>query len=323
VSTNAPARPEPGGHREAQFSHEALLYHGDGDFLTATVPFVREGVARDEAVLVVVAAHKIARLSEALGDAAKRVQFADMEAVGLNPARIIPAWQDFVADHAGERRPLRGIGEPISATRTADQLVECQRHETLLNVAFAGGVPWRLLCPYDVTSLSPLVIAEAQRSHPFILDRSGATPSTDYRGLTASGEPFDVPLPEPPSSAIALTVESSSLRDVRLFIENHTRGCGFTADDARDFALAAHEIAANSLRYGGGSATLRVWSDDDTLICDVRDRGSITAPLAGRQRPSVLATEGRGLWLANHLCDLVQIRSTASGGAVRLHKFRS
>jgi len=32
-----------------------------------------------------------------------------------------------------------------------------------------------------------------------------------------------------------------------------------------------------------------------------------------------LSTEGgRGLWLANQLCDLVQIRSAASGTAVRL-----
>ena len=40
------------------------------------------------------------------------VAFADMANVGANPARIIPAWSDFVASHSGSGRPLRGIGEP-------------------------------------------------------------------------------------------------------------------------------------------------------------------------------------------------------------------
>jgi anti-sigma regulatory factor (Ser/Thr protein kinase) len=31
-------------------------------------------------------------------------------------------------------------------------------------------------------------------------------------------------------------------------------------------------------------------------------------------------TVGRGLWIANQLCDLVQIRSSAAGSVVRMHK---
>jgi anti-sigma regulatory factor (Ser/Thr protein kinase) len=31
---------------------------------------------------------------------------------------------------------------------------------------------------------------------------------------------------------------------------------------------------------------------------------------------------GRGLWLVNQLCDLVQLRSSAAGGVVRLHMRR-
>jgi hypothetical protein len=55
------------------------------------------------------------------------------------------------------------------------------------------------------------------------------------------------------------------------------------------------------------------------VICDVRDRGRLGQPLAGRQRPPPDRIDGRGLWLANHLCDLVQLRSLPSGTAVRLH----
>jgi anti-sigma regulatory factor (Ser/Thr protein kinase) len=84
--------------------------------------------------------------------------------------------------------------------------------------------------------------------------------------------------------------------------------------------LAVHEIAANSIRHGGGRGTLRVWRDGGSLVCEIRDRGHIRDPLVGRTRPLPNATGGRGLWIANQICDLVQIRSTAAGTVVRVHQ---
>jgi hypothetical protein len=159
------------------FRHEALLYAGEVDFLTGTLPFIREGVAAGEPVLVVVSAAKVGLLRSALGGDADRVAFADMADVGANPARIIPAWRDFVDALDGGGRSARGIGEPIWAGRTPDELVECQRHETLLNLAFTGVPAWWLLCPYDTSALGGQVLAEARRSHPFVGDRGVATRS--------------------------------------------------------------------------------------------------------------------------------------------------
>ena len=88
-----------------------------------------------------------------------------------------------------------------------------------------------------------------------------------------------------------------------------------------DLVLSAHEIATNSIRHGGGSGVLHVWREQDTLICDVRDRGHIARqPLVGRVRPELGATGGWGLWLANQLCDLVQLRELPEGSVVRLHQ---
>ena len=85
--------------------------------------------------------------------------------------------------------------------------------------------------------------------------------------------------------------------------------------------LAAHEIATNSVRHGGGRGILRVWREAETVICDVRDSGRIAAqPLVGRVRPQLGATGGWGLWLANQLCDLVQLRELPEGSVVRLHQ---
>ena len=51
----------------------------------------------------------------------------------------------------------------------------------------------------------------------------------------------------------------------------------------------------------------------------IADDGRIDDPLAGRKRPDVDACSGRGLWMVNQLCELVQIRSTLTGTAVRMH----
>jgi hypothetical protein len=51
----------------------------------------------------------------------------------------------------------------------------------------------------------------------------------------------------------------------------------------------------------------------------VRDAGRIADPLAGRIRPAIEQVNGRGLWLINQLCDLVQVRAVPGGQVLRLH----
>lgn len=85
-----------------KFRHEAVFYSGWDEFVNGTVPFIRQGVAAGEAVLVVESTTKIDMLRMALDANADRVVFADMAEVGANPARIIPAWQEFVQKHGEE-----------------------------------------------------------------------------------------------------------------------------------------------------------------------------------------------------------------------------
>jgi hypothetical protein len=57
-------------------------------------------------------------------------------------------------------------------------------------------------------------------------------------------------------------------------------------------------------------------------VCGIRDRGRIDESLAGRERPTAERHSRRGLWIANQLCDLVQLRTFPAGTAVRLHMSR-
>jgi anti-sigma regulatory factor (Ser/Thr protein kinase) len=304
----------------AAYRHDALMYSGPADFVARTLPFIRGGLEAAESILVVTGAEKIELLRDALGHDAQAVDFADMTYVGSNPARIIPFWQDFLDEHLAAGRPMRGIGEPIWAGRGAAELVECQLHESLLNVAIGADVPMWLLCPYDTAGLDPAVIREAALSHPFLTDGYvPGPPNRDYRGDEASAAPFDVPLPEPRSDGHEFAFGPGGLTTVREIVSGFTYGAGLAPSRAADLVQAVHEVAANSVRHGGGRGVLRVWRESDRLICEIADGGRIDEPLAGRERPGTGAGARRGLWLANQLCDLVQIRCLHSGSVVRLH----
>jgi anti-sigma regulatory factor (Ser/Thr protein kinase) len=301
------------------FRHEALFYAGRDDFVRRTGAFLRDAVEAEEPALVVVDAGKIALLREELGDAAAGVRFADMAEVGANPARIIPAWREFVTRSAPTGRRLRGIGEPIWPERTAAELAECERHESLLNVAFAGSPSWWLLCPYDTEALDPAVVEEARRTHPFVRENGVGRESADYYGLSAIGAPFAEPLPEPPASALELAFGDDPLEALRWLVGRAADEAGLEPSRAADFVLAVHELATNTVRHGGGRGTLRLWREQDALICEISDAGRLDQPLAGRERPLAGQPGGRGLWLVNQLSDLAQIRCFEAGSVVRLH----
>jgi len=92
---------------------------------------------------------------------------------------------------------------------------------------------------------------------------------------------------------------------------------GLRPEQADVAALAAHELAVNSVRHGGGRGTIRMWPESGALVVEVRDAGRIADPLAGRHRPTRASDGGRGLWLVHHLTDLSQIRTDEAGTTVR------
>jgi anti-sigma regulatory factor (Ser/Thr protein kinase) len=302
------------------FGHEVLL-HGDGadGFVRQTMPLIEQAIESRAPVLIAVSPDRIAGLREALGTTAARVALTDIRRLGANPARIIPAWRRFLRtklfSDGGE--PL-GIGEPVWQGRSTAELDECWRYEALLNLAFGGdGRPWRLLCPYDFDSLDDHVIEAARICHPLISERGRAHLNNCYRN---PAQPFDGTLEEPPAEAYELEFTEAGLGDVRHRLASWALLEGLPSADIADLVLAVDEIATNSIRHGGGSGRLRMWRSEGSLLCEVRDDGEMRDPLLGRVQPGGEAICGRGMWIVNQLCDLVQIRSSAAGSQIRLHK---
>jgi anti-sigma regulatory factor (Ser/Thr protein kinase) len=300
----------------APFHHEALLHAGDDGYLHAAASFVREGLAQGEPVLVATTPGRIRLLREALGRDGADVHYADMTEMGRNPARIIPAWADFLAARPRGTR-ARGIGEPIWADRTAAELAECQRHESLLNLAFADAQGFRLLCPYDTEALGEPVLREARCSHPVVSELGVARPSRRFRAEVAP-VPFDAALPAPPPGRRLLAFDRDALPDVRDRAAECAHAAGLGPSQVQDLVLAVNELATNSVRHGGGLGVLVTWEEDGEAVCEVCDRGRLRDPMAGRRRPEPGRFGGWGLWIANQTCDLVQVRSDAGGTVVRV-----
>lgn len=297
--------------RATRSRHEALLWRGTDELLAGTVPFIEGALAADTPILVAVPESTWEPIRSVLGKDADRVEYLDMARLGANPARIIPAWLGFLAEH---RRPARGIGESLWAGRRDAEAVECHVYEATVNLAIPAETPLWLLCPYDAGALDAATIAEARRTHAAgSAGRAGTAHSAVHRRTL--GAPL---VPGTPRRTRCFAIRPGGLAKVREFVLDRCAAAGVGPDRTYDLALAINELAANSLDHGGGRGDLRSWRDDDALYFEVRDAGRITDPLVGRTRPTVQQSRGRGLWLVNQLCDLLQVRSTRRGSTLRV-----
>lgn len=303
-----------------RFAHEAVFYDGAAQHAPAVLPFIRAGVEAEEPVLVALLPDAVSEVRDELGDAARSVSFLDMSDLGANPARIIPAWRQFLAAR-GHSGPVRGVGEPVWPGRRPVELAEAALHEGLLNVAFDDGPAWRLLCPYDAQALPADVIAEARRTHPSVNWPVTDTDGLDYGGHDHPQRAFGTELPPPPLEATRIDFASDDLTALRSVVRRVVAVARLDRDTGDDLVLAAHELAMNSVQHGGGGGTLLIWQDQDALVLEIRDPGRIDDLLIGRTMPGLDSVSGRGIWMANQLCSLVQVRSGHAGTQVRLHSW--
>ncbi|NYJ08653.1 anti-sigma factor RsbA family regulatory protein [Petropleomorpha daqingensis] len=288
------------------FEHDALFYRDDAEFTCRVGGFVRAGVAGGEVVAVALPRPRLDQLRDALGGDATTVTWLDMAEIGANPARIIDVWTTTLRASLAAGRPLRGVGEPAYVGRRPAELVECTLHERLLGRAFGDGPAWRLVCPYDEQHLPPEVIAGARRTH--------AGPGTDAEHRAA----FAAPLPPPSGAVLRGEFSAVDVPAVRRTVRHWAASLHLPADGVEALELASAELAANSVRHGGGSGSVAMWTEDGAAVLEFTDPGTIDEPLTGRLRPAAEDDGGHGLYLVNQLCDLVQLRSSPTGTTVRV-----
>ena len=227
-----------------------------------------------------------------------------MEALGRNPACIIPAWRDFLRRRAraGARHRRAGVAGPQRrrAGRVQPARVAAQpRVRRRARLAAAVPVRRRRARAGRARGGVPQPPARAPERHQ-PCQRRLRRPRGVLSGTTRSRRRRSRP-PSWPSRRRA-----RARARVRRPTGPPRRAS--VADRLPDLVLAVNELATNSMRHGGGRGMLRIWERGRHVLLRGRDRGRIDDPLAGRERPDRSGGGGRGLWIVNHLCDLVQVR---------------
>lgn len=285
--------------------HELVPFSGPGGFVAAATDSATDALADGSIPVILADADQLAEIRDALGDDARSVVGIDRDLAGRNPARLIPALQHHVdvADAA-----LHCISEPARPDDSPALRAEMALHDLMLQLPAFRSWDCRLTCTYDA-GLHADVVAELADSH-----RPQPDPEDAVDRLRAR------PLPARPSHSEELGVDRTTLTGLRGFVEERGTRAGLDEERVDDLVYAVNEVVTNSLCHGEGRARVSFWVDDDgSVICEVRDRGWVRDPLAGRIAPRADRPNGRGLWLVNQLCDLVQLRSSPAGTTLRLH----
>ena len=303
-------------------THQGLLYRSQEEFLAGTVPFVRAGLEYGDPIWVVTTVRNAGWLRVALGGDARRVVFGDCSQWYLHPGRALAALYRAVSVAADGKR-LRMIGEPLWTARIGQEGSERARYESLVNVALASANA-SCVCAYDTRVVNSKVVAQVARTHRELVVDGGARPSPSYTDPAVFNAECDKsPLPEPPPTALRLPFDRlGQLASLRGFMTSYATWAGAVPHSVRRFVQALDEVATNAIEHGDGSRVVRIWTRPRSMVCEVSDTGAGRCdPMAGHLPPRPGRAGGCGLWLARQFCDLVEMRSDATGTVVRLHLY--
>jgi anti-sigma regulatory factor (Ser/Thr protein kinase) len=268
---------------------------------------VREALTYEAVPVVLADAQQIGEVRAEMGNHAHEVLGFDMSVAGRNPARLLPALQHFLDQHPEQQ--LACVAEPIRFGDPAAVVGEVELHELMLRLPAFHAWNCRLICAYDADALAPAVVSAIEGAH----GGHSADPVDQVdRALAES-------LPPRPMTSEDLGVDRTTLSALRGFIQGRAERAGLNDERVDDLVYAVNEVVTNSICHGEGRARVSFWTETHAVICEVRDRGWIRDPLAGRIAPRPDKIGGRGLWLVNQLCDLVQLRSSPAGTTLRMY----
>jgi anti-sigma regulatory factor (Ser/Thr protein kinase) len=296
------------------FVHEALMYRDESEFDAAMQDFLRAAAAAREPVLVALPGARLERVRRRMAGEVPEVRFEDAERVGRNPSCLLPVIEEWVRAHDG---PVRVVNEAVWPGRSYPETVEALRQGALLNHALADSEAI-IMSPFDAERLDEATLAGAEMTHPTVLEGGQRRTSASYR------DPLDMPFGElwplqPPVGPVSEHLLDSSLLELRHAVAGDPALEALSVQRRSDLVFAVSEAAGNAVRHGDGACTTRIWHDGDEVITEVSTHTGISDVMAGCRRPAADALEGRGLWLINQLCDLVELRSDGSGTTLRMH----
>lgn len=307
------------GAPTGEFVHVAALYASDEQLRDLLLPYLDEGLCRDENILAVISEDARRVLRDALGDAADLVQWG---ASGVSYDRLGQMFEGFAGYLAQQHRAgvrTRVIGE-LDADSHPDRVSQYLRYESMANEIYAPyGYP--VVCLWDQRRYPPEVLAHVRAVHPQLLDTSGPIPSAEYcLPIDYLARNQSSPAAAPVDLDLVVHLDSADdLGRLRRQLRSWGARCGMGGQDTDDIVIAVDEIATNALEHGQPPACVRGWTAPDALFVQVDDQGRACIPATtGYQRPSTDARRGRGIWIARHLADVLSTHTGPTGTTVAM-----
>ena len=300
------------------FTHRALFYEADSELVDALVPFVRDGVAAAEKVVVVVRPEVGALLARRLGTT-EGYDLLDSEQLYTYPVHTLAQYVEAVRAGTEDGRRMRVAGEPVWVGRSETEIAEWSCVEAACNVVF-DGAPLSMLCPYDVSRLDAAVVDAARRTHPEVQVGSDVSRSPRYGAHDHRRAVRGTALPSAPVHSeelvFAPAADDSAVTD---FATQAAAGWGMADARLRDLAAATRDLVHIARALSVETAVVRLWTDDAALLCELDVAGSLDDPFTGLRPPDSADPGVDRLWQTAQTCDLVAVREIEGGTRIRLH----
>jgi anti-sigma regulatory factor (Ser/Thr protein kinase) len=296
--------------------HEAGFYGSDAEFAALIVPFVEEGVAAGEPVIIGYDDRKAGLLRSWLADPSA-VEFIADQSLYATPAGAIATYRRMFELHtamgAGQIRVAGDVPHPGNGRRFEGW----DRYECALNTVWQDIPVWSR-CLYDTTT-PPAVLDIVERTHPYLVSPSGQRRASEHYQQAQVFEPLPV-APDPLEAATPLVeLTGRPAADTRHALAQIGRS-RINNTTLTDLIIGASEAVSNALRHGQPPVTVRIWATPDRIVVSVHDTGPGPAdPLAGLIPAAQSAPEpGLGLWVMHQLDVDTAIIREGGGFTVRL-----
>jgi hypothetical protein len=278
--------------------HEAGFYGSDTEFAALIVPFVEEGVAAGEPVIIGYDDRKAHLLRSWLADPSA-VEFTGDQSLYATPAGAIATYrrrfESHVAMGAGQIRIAGDVPHPGNGRRFEGW----DRYECAVNTVWEDFPVWGR-CLYDTTTAPPAVLDIVERTHPRLVSPSGQRRASGRYQETPVFEPLPA-VPDPLEASTPLAeLTGRPAADARHALAQIGRG-RIADTTLTDLIIGASEAVSNALRHG-------------------HDTGPGPAdPLAGLVPAAHGTAEpGLGLWVMHQLDVETALIHTGDGFTVRL-----
>ena len=295
TSSFTPDSPSP---TNDDFEHVAILYDGVDELVELLVDDIAAAVDDGERVLVCIDREAWVNIEERLGDRAADVTYIADDVRYAKPAEAMRAVHEFTQDALADgATAARSIGViPLDGEHDEDWI----RYEAAVNDVLAR-LPFKGICLYDTSTLSPDVARDAAATHLTVVDAAGRH-THDGDATAHPAVPPLLPPGESPDLSVEVDTAAAARRAVRELLDG-----AVPADTAADVSLALSELVTNGLVHGRQPVEISVWvrSGRDVHVA-VGDHGSgIDDPFFDLRPPPPERVGGAGLWIVGQLANRV------------------